>query len=99
MWRVTWAMKSSEEYLRCLPLKYPEGGGWPGDGVLLLVPADPSQEKWGSHDVPRQGLAGPQGDEEEAREDVEKQPADVGEEVPVVTEEDALDLGNGPDEL
>jgi hypothetical protein len=45
------------------------------------------------------GADGPTGSlAEEAREDVEEQPADVGEEVPVVTEEDALDLGNGPDE-
>jgi hypothetical protein len=54
------------------------------------------------------GTDGPTGSlAEEAREDVEKQPADVGEEVPVVTavqwpapgEEDAQDLGNGTDEL
>jgi hypothetical protein len=36
---------------------------------------------------------------EEAREDVEEQPADVGEEVPIVPEEDAQYLGNDPDEL
>jgi len=36
---------------------------------------------------------------EEAREAVEEQPADVGEEVPVVAEEQTQDLRNRPDEL
>jgi len=38
-------------------LEVPRGGGGPGDGILLLVPADALQGKRGSHDILAQGLA------------------------------------------
>ncbi len=47
----------------------------------------------GATQRPAGGLA------EEAREDVEKQPANNGEELPVVTKEHTQDLGDCPDEL
>jgi len=44
----------------------------------------------GAAEGPSGGLA------EEASEDGEEQPADVGEEIPIVPEKDAKDLGDGP---
>jgi len=38
-------------------LEIPRGGGGPGDGVLLLVPADALQGKRGTHDILAPGLA------------------------------------------